>query len=57
MEAQSDFASAVTKYLILSEATPETMFCQALELMDKGDLTDPDKMAAFSQKVGKALAP
>ena len=57
MDAQDDFASAVTKYLVLSEAPPETMFCQALELMDKGDLMDPDKMAAFSQKVGKALAP
>ena len=57
VDAQDDFASAVTKYLVLSEAPPETMFCQALELMDKGDLMDPDKMAAFSQKVGKALAP
>ena len=56
VEAQDDFASAATKYLILSEAPPETMFCQALDLMDKGDLMDPDKMAAFSQKVGKMLA-
>ena len=56
VDAQDDFASAVTKYLILSEAPPETMFCQALDLMDKGDLMDPDKMAAFSQKVGKVLA-
>lgn len=56
VDAQDDFASAVTKYLILSEAPSETMFCQALELMDKGDLMNPDKMAAFAQKVGKALA-
>ena len=56
VDAQDDFASAVTKYLVLSEVPPETTFCQALDLMDKGDLMNPDKMAAFSQKVGKALA-
>lgn len=56
VDAQDDFSSAVTKYLVLSEAPPETMFCQALDLMDKGDLMNPDKMAAFAQKVGKVLA-